>query len=131
MDTHCSHCSQDLRKQRVLAPERDNAIAAGEATHWCPLCRGGLVINIHPAELKQSIWLDPEIAVYLCLGSAFVVSMLLANLVPRLITFFVVVVTYVTGAIAHRAYFHEVALADWPRYRAASLRFIEQTAPKS
>ncbi|THF62864.1 hypothetical protein E6C76_16485 [Pseudothauera nasutitermitis] len=131
MDTHCPHCSQDLRKQRVLAPERDNAVAAGEATHWCPVCRGGLVLNTHPAELKQSIWLDPEIAVYLCLGSAIAVSMILAGWVPPLISFFVVVVTYVAGAIAHRAYFYEVTLADWPRYRAASLRFIEQISPKS
>ena len=87
-------------------------------------------MNIHPGEGQLPLNLDLEVAVYLCLIVAFFIAMILAPLVAPVTSFFIVIGTFVAGAIAHRTHFYQVTLANWPRYKAASLRFIDQIAPK-
>lgn len=129
MDNTCPHCHQSLARRQVKGLQRPDAVVAGDATHQCPLCGGGLMINRHAGEGALPFGLDLEVAVYLVGGAALALAAALSAVVPPLLTASAVVFACVTGGLAQRSYFYGVTLAQWPRYRAGIFRYIEQCRP--
>lgn len=127
MDYRCPHCQASLKWRRVLPPTHDNAIAAGSAERVCPACDGGLIFNPHRDERGLTLFgLDIEIAAYAVLGLALLLAALLQALLHPLLVIVATHLIAIALVVWQRWQLMNVRLADWPRYRSGTLRFIEQ-----
>jgi len=129
LDTRCPHCLNELQFRYIGTPKRRNAIVAGTATLSCHHCNGGLMLNVHPNEGDLPFRLTGEVAVLAIALAAWLLAQLFSPLLPPGPTTAVLVVVGIVGLVAHQVHFYKVTLASWPRYKAGSLRFIEQVVP--
>jgi hypothetical protein len=88
-----------------------------------------MTLNIHPNEGAFPFRLTGESAVLVVALVAWLLAELLSPLFPFGPTVAVLLVVGVLGLVGQQIHFYKVTLASWPRYKAASLRFVERAAP--